>query len=141
MDTLLGDMVVSQVVEGDTERLITRLTNAGLAPKTIHNYIGTSEFGGPQAVRDWSGRMYVRVARSAHADPDRGDDRQLRALRWLSWFHTVRLSERGSRRTRIGAVRQREVASSSPGSRCPASAGWMPIRANGLELAASERTK
>ena len=34
-------MLVSEVVESDTERLVTRLTNAGLAPKTIHNYIGT----------------------------------------------------------------------------------------------------
>jgi hypothetical protein len=41
INPLLGDMLVSQVVEGDTERLVTRLTNAGLAPKTIHNYIGT----------------------------------------------------------------------------------------------------
>ena len=41
INPLLGDMLVSQVVEADTERLVTRLTNAGLAPKTIHNYIGT----------------------------------------------------------------------------------------------------
>lgn len=137
INPLLGEMLVSEVVESDTERLVTRLTNAGLAPKTIHNYIGTfhsvmglavrgrhiernpatmaelpkvrksktlrflnhdeldrvvstelpesdrelvaafppsrkkdrtSEFGGPQAVRGL-------VARSAHADPDGGDDR------------------------------------------------------------------
>lgn len=41
INPLLGEMLVSQVVEADTERLVTRLTNAGLAPKTIHNYIGT----------------------------------------------------------------------------------------------------
>ena len=41
INPLLGDMLVSEVVESDTERLVTRLTNAGLAPKTIHNYIGT----------------------------------------------------------------------------------------------------
>ncbi len=41
INPLLGDMLVSLVVEGDTDRLVTRLTNAGLAPKTIHNYIGT----------------------------------------------------------------------------------------------------
>jgi hypothetical protein len=37
-------MLVSEVVESDTERLVTRLTNAGLAPKTIHNYIGTFHY-------------------------------------------------------------------------------------------------
>jgi integrase len=41
INPLLGDMLVSEVVEADTERLVTRLTNVGLAPKTIHNYIGT----------------------------------------------------------------------------------------------------
>ena len=41
INPLLGDMLVSEVVESDTERLVTRLTNAALAPKTIHNYIGT----------------------------------------------------------------------------------------------------
>jgi integrase len=41
INPMLGDMLVSEVVESDTERLVTRLTNAGLAPKTIRNYIGT----------------------------------------------------------------------------------------------------
>ena len=30
-------MLVSQIVEADTDRLVTRLTNAGFTPKTIHN--------------------------------------------------------------------------------------------------------
>ena len=41
INPMLRDMLVSEVVESDTERLVTRLTNAGLAPKTIRNYIGT----------------------------------------------------------------------------------------------------
>ena len=49
---LLGDMLVSEVVEADNERLVTRLTNAGLAPKTIHNSIGTFHSVMGLAVRD-----------------------------------------------------------------------------------------